>query len=264
MVRFDYQITDVLRGISVNHNVDKGTTPQNGDNTIWDLADKQSDKETNKTAITVLLEDFAEVTNGFHDNNSCIEAEDAGKYGFIGKLFAGKRKNNVFKTDEAKTSLTNNGVYKQKDIYQQEVAKNGGVKYADDKDDIYQAALNFAKADIKAIEQAYFIADEDHDGPNGKLTSGEVSTYDNEVEYGSLKDIISEMSLDKKTKNITAEEYASYMIAIDGLVSTGSKTGFSSNSVDGLVSTEQVQLASQMDTKELQAIAAQIYKSHFQ
>ena len=55
---------NILRGIS-DTNVKPQERDWKYDTSIWNAASEQADKEDNKTAITVLLEDFAELTNKF-------------------------------------------------------------------------------------------------------------------------------------------------------------------------------------------------------
>lgn len=266
MGKYDYQVTDILRGISINHNKEYNSKYTSDDTTVWELADKKAEGKENKTAVTIMLEDFTQLTNSFSDNRSCINSDNTKKGNFFTNLFAGSKKDNIFRTDEAAEAIKNNGVFYQKDIYVQEVAKNGGVKYAEEDDDIYQAALNFAKADIAAVEKAYNNAYPDRGGKKNNLESGEIATYAAESQFGRLSEILEDMDLDGKDKRISAEEYASYLIAVDGLISSGNKKSdisFSMDSVDGLVSTEEVQLASQLDTAVIKEAAAKIYKEHF-
>ena len=51
---------NILRGIS-DTNVKPQERDWKYDTSIWNAASEQADKEDNKTAITVLLEDFAEL-----------------------------------------------------------------------------------------------------------------------------------------------------------------------------------------------------------
>lgn len=268
MSQYDYQITDILRGVSTNynHNYSSQTSENSIDTSIWNAADEKAASEENKTAVTVLLEDFAELTNSFSNNRSCINEKDTKKCGFIAKLLGSSKTDNVFKTDEAANSIKENGSFTQADIFQQEVAQNGGVKYAESGDDIYEAALNFAKADIAAIEKAYNNSHVENAGKSKKLDYAEINTYAVDSKYGSLAETLSDIDLDGKDKNISAEEYASYLIAVDGLISFGQnndKADFSASSVDGLVSTQEVELAKGLDTEVIKAAAAKIYSEHY-
>lgn len=267
MGKYDYQITDILRGVSTNYNKEnKSTSDKKIDTSIWDVADEKASSEENKTAITIMLEDFAQLTNSFSDNRSCINESNTKKSNFLINLLSGVDKDNIYKTEEAAESIKENGAFVQKDIYTQEIEKNGGVKYAADGDDIYESALNFAKADIAAIEKAYNNAYPDKKGKGKQLEYAEINTYSQYSQFGNLSDILEEMDLDGNSDAISPEEYASYLIAVDGLVSFGQNNDtidYSSSSVDGLVSTEEVELASQIDTEVIKAAAEKIYEEHY-
>ena len=99
--------------------------------------------------------------------------------------------------------------------------------------DMYEAALNFAKADINAIEVAHAIVNgynptENfytklfHEGED-KNIDGILYSYEIDDYYGSgtneddqrLSQAMRELDLDGNMSSITAEEYASYVLALD-------------------------------------------------
>lgn len=252
---------NILRGIS-DSNIKPQERDWKYDTSIWNAADRQADKEENKTAITVLLEDFAELTNKFNDRgNSCITSSDAKKYGFFEKLF--NECDNIFKTDEARQTIRKNGAFTQHDIYEQAMRSTGCLEYADENDDVVQAALNFAKADIAAIEKSYNMAYADKGAVgNGVLSRDEINSYYQEIVPGTVSSSMYEMDLgeDYSTRSsITAEEYASYVMAVDGLT----EDGFSIDNIDGKILFEEAEIASGMDIEELQKAAKQVYNLYF-
>lgn len=250
---------NILRGIS-DTNVKPQERDWKYDTSIWNAASEQADKEDNKTAITVLLEDFAELTNKFNNNgNSCITSADAKKYGFFEKIF--NECTNVFKSDEARQTIRKNGAFTQHDIYEQAMRSVGCLEYADENDDVVQAALNFAKADISAIEKAYSMAHSSNN-QDGILTRDEINSYYQEIVPGTVSSSISAMDLgdDYLGKGtITPEEYASYVMAVDGLT----EDGFSFDNIDGKILFEEAEIAADMDIEDVQKAAKQIYDRYF-
>lgn len=252
---------NILRGIS-DSNIKPQERDWKYDTSIWEAADKQADKEENKTAITVLLEDFAELTNKFNDKgNSCITSSDTKKYGFFEKLF--NECDNIFKTDEARQTIRKNGSFTQHDIYEQAMRSTGCLEYADENDDVVQSALNFAKADIAAIEKSYNMAYADKDAVgNGILSRDEINSYFQEIVPGTVSSSMFAMDLegDYSTHGrITPEEYASYVMAVDGLT----ENGFSLDNIDGRILYEEAEIAADMDIEELQKAAEQVYNKYF-
>ena len=195
------------------------------------------------------MEDFAELTSKFNNNgNSCITSSDAKKYGFFEKLF--NECDNIFKTDEARQTIRTNGAFTQHDIYEQAMRAVGCLEYADENDDVVQSALNFAKADISAIEKAYNMAYSSN-GQDGLLTRDEINSYYQEIVQGTVSSSMYAMDLgdDYFGKGvITPEEYASYVMAVDGLT----EDGFSIDNIDGKILFEEAEIASDMDIEELQ------------
>lgn len=262
----DFRINDysdagayqILRGI----NKADSKYEDNTDTSIMDLADKKADKEENKSGITVALEDFSKTTNGFNGSNSSnIVAEDTEK-DFFEKAaeFFGRGSNNIFQSEEGKELVNNSGKIYQSDLFKSDIAKNGGIKYAKSGDSVYESALNFAKADIDAIEKAYQMAAEECER-NGKLQLHELHSY---MEYdGNAKEALEEMNLAGGKKDITAKEYASYLIAADGMVQTADGAKFDKDAVDGLISKENAQAIKEFKNLELKEIAQNIYDENF-
>lgn len=170
----------------------------------------------------------------------------------ISAKFKGETLDNIFRNDNLKEHVQ--GCFTRKDIYQQELialekewvnsqyqydpdlkrgarlaesyykdvptkdVNNGlgiGLRYADENDDIYEAALNLAQADIASIEQAYSLTE---DGKNtiidGTLDAKELdspNTYRNEKDAFNA---ILALDLDND-RQLSAQEYATYIVASD-------------------------------------------------
>lgn len=248
----------IFRGIN---QADK-TVDKNTDTTIMDAANDF--QEDNKTNLTVALEDFSDKFKSFHGKNSSnITADDAKAKSF---LFFKKDPSNIYESESAQEYLKENENLFQNDIYKQALKADGGIQYSE-KSGVsldYEAALNFAKADIGAIETALSKV---HDGgakTDGKLNYAEAGSY---VNASNIADLFEEIDLDGDVKTISAEEYASYLVAADGLISFGANNenqGFAPNSPDGLINSNEAQIAKQMSNNELKGYAQQIYSEHFE
>ncbi len=250
----------IMRGIN---KADKTLwTEEQEDTSIMELADKKAQNTENKSGITVALEDFAKTTTGFHGSNSSNIVSDDTDLTFFEKVgeFFGKKNDNMFKSEEGQELVTKNGAIYQNDIFYSALAKDGGIKYAKDGDDVYESALNFAKADIDAIEKAYQMADVECNR-NGKLQLHELHSY---MDYdGNAKEALEQMNLAGSKKDITAREYASYLIAADGMVQTEDGPKFDPNAVDGLISKENSEATKEFKNEDLQEIAQQIYDENY-
>ncbi len=264
----DFRINDyndsgayqIMRGI--NRADDTLWTEEEKDTSIMDLADKKAQGIENKSGLTVALEDFAKTTSGFHGSNSSnIIPEDTEATFFekIGQFF-GKKSDNMFKSEEGQELVAQNGAIYQNNIFDSSLAKYGGIQYAKEGDDVYESALNFAKADIDAIEKAYQMASENCER-NGKLQLHELGSY---MDYdGNAKEALQEMNLAGSKKDLTAQEYASYLILADGMIETQNGTVFDPNAVDGLISKENAEAIKEFTNGDLQLMAQKIYDENF-
>lgn len=242
---------EIFRGIDKAAPSEYSTKPKT--TPLADSAFAKAENKTDKSGITVALEDFTKLTNSFNESGrSQVRAKDA-KSGFFESIgnFFGKKSDNVFKTDEMKEALKN-GSYTQNDIYAEDVAKNGGLLYAKDGDDIHKSALNFAKADIQAVEKSFSNAHVE-DGFSGKkntLDTGEISSYISDNTF--LSDNLKDLDLDGKAKTISAEEYASYVVLADSL---GTK--------DGKITADESKKFQEMDAADIQKQAKSIFDNNY-
>ena len=238
----------IFRGIN---NADVEYDWQKTDDTsIIDLAQQKADKTENKSAITIALEDFTNIVTGFNGANyTNIDKNDTktSLMEFFANLF-GKKTDNMFKSKTGKEIVDEYGHISQKDIFQNDFAKNDGIRYANEGDDLYASALNFAKADIAAIEKGYELAN-DGFSKDGKLQGKEVNSY---LDMGiEAFDAIKELDLGDGDDKITAEEYASFLLAVD-------KMGNS----DGVISTQEAAMAKNTDNEMLTKMAKEIYEQY--
>lgn len=245
----DNSAYQILRGIKKAHR--EYDFQKTTDTTIIDFAQTKADKTENKSAITVALEDFTRTTNGFNGSSSSNIVESDTELSFFEKIgsFFGKKTDNMFKTKEGQELVASQGKIFQNDIYDSDYAKNGGIRYAKEGDDLYESALNFAKADIGAIEKAYQMANLESNN-NGKLESFEAGSY---TEFdGNLHDAIQELDLGDSKKKLTAEEYASYLIAVDQMGNS-----------DGVISSDEAAGIIEMKNSDLASKAKTIFEEHY-
>lgn len=253
---------EIFRGI--NKADKKSYTNSQQDTSVMTYANEVAQDKDNKTGITVALEDFADKTTGFHGlNNSCI-VEDNTKKGFFQKVkefFGGAKSDNVFEGEAAQNVTKDGGKITQGSLYGQEVLLSGGVKYAKEGDSYSESALNFAKADIAAIEKAYSMANPDMSDNNGKLIIGEVGSYTSNMD--DLRYSFENIDLDGKKNKITAEEYASYLMVADGTIMLNNKPVFSENLIDGVISEENALGAKEYKDEDFAGYAKSIYDKYY-
>ena len=255
----DSSAYQVLRGI---HKADPYFIENCTDPSIMELAEDKAQDTQDKSAITIALEDFAEATNGFNGSNSSNIVPEDVKSGVFDKVlgFFGIKSDNIFKSEDGQELVKNEEKIYQSDIFNSSVAKYGGIEYAKQGDDLAQSALNFAKADIEAIEKAYSMANVDAD-KNGKLQTGEVNSY---IDFdGYAPKCLDGLEFADGKKSLSAQEYASYMLAADGLIAIGDGVGHSESSMDGIITPEEAQLVQGLVDEEFKNLASQMYQEYF-
>ena len=228
-------------------------------------------EQENRSALTVMFEDFAKMTQNLNEDGKSYIADSQMKdYGFFEK-----EGNNIYRSDEALESTRDNrrngfqsGEFTQHDIfmndlYVQEIEHIHqleyefnkehpgekflvrsyddvifGLRYADANDDVYLAALNYAKADFGAIEAAYDILQKQNGNkkyePSGELNENEILSYDQFTD--ASMDLI-KYDIDGNNDTFTAEEYATYILYADGLDEHGN---FDPSRIDGLMTKDEV------------------------
>ncbi len=224
--------------------------------------------EDDKCELTIALEDFSEKFTKFHgQNNSNISADDCKRKGFFAWLEnIGWKKTtyeNMYETPEMQEYMVNDGNIYQKDIFRQARTADDGIKFANSEADIYQSALNFARADIVAIEEANFHASLDAK-KNGKLEKHEIMTYADKDKL--FYNFMEQLDLDGDPKSITAEEYASFLIAADGCFAdetNGMGRGYDKDSTDGLITNDEALVFKNYSNEEVRKFAQTIYDNHY-
>lgn len=242
----------MFRGI--NKAVNNSYTADKKDTEIADLADKKAQGTDDKSAITVALEDFTDAMSGLNGYSSSNLDSDDTKTGLFG--MGG---DNIFKTSEGQEIVSERGNVFQNDLFKSEYNSSGGIRYAKNVDDMADSAINFAKADIAAIEKANKLANGGN--TNGKLEVSEIGSYVNF--NGVVKSVMKDMNIEGSDQSLTAEEYAAYLMVADGLSEVdGVTVRFDSSKMDGLITEEEACLMQDLDNKELQAVAKKVYEQY--
>ncbi len=238
--------------------VSKAHNSTGNDTSIMDEADKKAQDIKNKSALTVAIEDFTKIAYGFHDQNSINITQDEIDPGFFASIFNPGGKNNVFRSDSAKEYIKDDAHdnINRLDIIDMASDKDGGLKYAKEDDNIYTSALNFAKADIGLIDKAY--KGQEASKEDGKINIAE--TYHMNFS-NKTSEAFEAIDLDGDPKTISAEEYASYIVAMDGLKDFEGETGF--YKADGILTQDEVELAYSLSDDEIKEYAQSIYDEHY-
>ena len=253
---YDSGAYQTLRGLNKADKFSDST-----DTSIMDLADKKAQNEPNKSGITVALEDFSNTFQDFNGHNSSNITINDTKNSFFdnAKSIFGQEDDNMFKTQEGQDLLNKKGSIFQNDIFASDIAKYGGIKYAKDGDNIASSAVNFAKADAYAIGKANEIAN--GGTANDSIDSCEVKSYKDFD--GSLKETFQEMNIAGADKSLSPKEYASYLMAVDGLVQSEDGAEFDAQKIDGLITPQEAQAAKNLDNEQFQELAQKIYEENF-
>ncbi len=235
------------------------TNDSNGANIMQEAQNKAANLE-NKSALTVALEDYTKIANKFHGENKINITQEEIDPSFLAGIFNSGGDNNVFRSQGAKDFLNDNSNIYRSTIY--EIASNtdGGLKYAKEGDNIYASALNFAKADIALIEKSYQANDKGD--KNGKIDLTETNHLN--ANEDTVR-IMAQLDLDGDPKTISAEEYASYIVAMDGLMQFGelNNIDFCNSLPDGNLDTENIGLVKQLHIDKLHDIAQSLYDNNY-
>lgn len=243
------QPSEIFRGIGKASPSKYSTPPET--TPLADESAKKAENKDNTSGITIALNDFSKLTNSFTSSGkSCVKEANVKDNAFDKiKAFFGNKSDNVFKTDKMKEVITNGNVYTQNDIFAEDVEKNGGLQYSKKGHDIYESALNYAKADIKAVETALQNAyPGDGIRVDSKLDVGDVSSYVSDNAF--LKDNFEKLDLDGKEKYISPEEYASYIVTAD-------------SDKDGIITAEESQAFQDMKADDMINSSQNIFDKHY-
>lgn len=258
-------VVSILRGLSEAKN--KTENPQNA---FIEAANLNAQDAKNKSTTTLLLEDYMEKYDGKlkgkSQSNITPEITQKSKFTKFLEFFGLGGRENIFETQEAQTYLKEVENFYQSDIFEQMSYADNGIKYADiQKDNISKAALNFAKADIAAIENTCidYVGEGMSRRPsstphetNQKLDLNELDSYTTELE----KEDFEKLDIDNKkgsflnpNKTISQEEYASYMLLADGI----------NGEMDGIISPEDIEAFLKLEDEDLAQKVEAIYKEYY-
>ena len=219
---------EILRAFNVHTYHKKETQVRDFDNTIYSMANKKAATQENSSVTSVMLNDFAEMAHELvgiddYESVSAISSEDMKEYSWWEKLFNGKKCNNIFRTQEAQSATERgfaanrknsyakvDGYFTQYDIFQQSIQRDNGIKFASNSN-LFESALDFAKADINGIEAAYVLPKSHTPSLNSSLSAREINSYyDGQVDIEKAMEML---DLDGDTEQISPEEYAAYIMA---------------------------------------------------
>ncbi len=230
---------------------------------ISDLAENYSKENyTNKSGLALALEDFAyDLRTDYESLGSCITKQDCEPLDSNSSYLIPT----IYRTNEGQKLFDTNEKIFAAHIFIEDNNKNGGVKYIKDDDDKYESALNFAKADIMAIEKSAVISEvEPYEEMDGKLSPFEGATFRGYCHESEVEKTIAAMDLDGDRNNLSAEEYASWILAGDTLTSglSTSLAGYGSNLVDGLITKEDKEAINDMDFEYVKIKAEYFYSKY--
>lgn len=216
MTYISFNPSSVFRGV----NQAKWTKETGEDTALTKASTKKAANQTDKAPVTVAFEDFSKIAIGRDDRGRQSLGPKAAKGDFFENLF-GVQKDNIFRNGDLKQGIvgtkTESGrYYIQNDLFNEHIEKDGGLVYNKEGDNLENSALNYAKADIYAIEHSlYTSTPESNVKIDGKLNVADITSYSSLEKYDAEK-AIELFDIDGDGK-ISAEEYASFTIVADGI-----------------------------------------------
>ncbi len=219
-----------------------------------------SAKDNATSDITKAFQDFTSIFKDFHNlNYSNINSTDLN----------GRSKGNLFKTDEGKEVVQKLPCVSIDTILSQNLEYDGGLRYADEDDNIFKAAENYAKAEIGAIEKSHKIAAKnkknniDKNKVDGKLDYGEFQVaHRNTSPY--YNQLVQRANLDKEGNSISFDEYASFLLAMDSFgKNEEGEYDFDISRADGLITQKEAAFAKGLDDDTLRSYARIIYDTYY-
>lgn len=227
---------------------------------IANTADDYAGSKKNKSGITVALEDFTSLFSMFRGMDCSNITSDDAKQNIFHKM--GFKPGNMYKTDDIQEMLQH-GAITQKDIFASELEAQGGIRYAQDDDDVVKSAQSFAAADIGAIEKPLNRAY--HEKIDGELNARDIDSYKGYY-LRDWNDDIKAINLDDNDTTISPEEYASYLLCADGIATRDAMSGaitLNKDNIDGVITQEEAEYIQKMDDRELKELAQAVYDEYF-
>lgn len=178
-------------------------------------------------------------------------------------------KSDTFSSEYGEAFLESKGSLSQGELFSTLSQEKGGIEYANQYTDYAKSAKNFAKADIKLIEEA--LGETTGTVVNGNLDYRDVISISNINDTDEARAVIDSLDINGKKEygifggetSINPEEYASYMLLADGLTKTDSGYSFDENKLDGLITSDEAQEIMNMPEDNLKSMASQIYKKYY-
>ena len=222
---------------------------------LSNISDLYRDK--NESSTTKALSDAAEdITYKVGDNCTTLKP-------------GSHNKSDTFSSEYGAAFLESQGEMTQCDLFSTLKNEKGGIEYAHQYTDYAKSAKNFAKADIKLIEEA--LGETTGTIVKGNLDYKDVISVSKINDADEARDVIDSLDINEATEygffggetSINPEEYASYMLLADGLTKDDSGYSFDENKLDGLITSDEAQTITDMPADNLKSMASEVYKKYY-
>lgn len=178
-------------------------------------------------------------------------------------------KSDTFGSEYGEALLESKGTLSQCELFKTLSQEKGGIEYAHQYTDYAKSAKNFAKADIKLIEEA--LGETTGTIVKGNLDYKDVISVSKINDSDEARAVIDSLDINEATEygffggetSINPEEYASYMLLADGLTKDDSGYSFDENKLDGLITSDEAQTITDMPADNLKSMASEIYKKYY-
>lgn len=243
---------EIIRGINHadSNKIYYSNEEKNHDTGIIKFADEKADSFENKSGLTIALEDYAKKCKIDDQGVSYIPSSKMGKNWFakLAEKIGITISDNVFKSDAAEKVAEKEGSYYQKDIFKACMEEHGGLQYAKEGDDLFESAVNFAKADIEALEHPYDMCVDNWFFSNKQLDSKEVNSFRHD--FDAQPRDMKELNFTKINRSsLNAKEVASYILAAD-------------TNKDGIITEEESLAVKNGKNADIIADAREIYEEN--
>ena len=221
----------------------------------------------NTSAISKELKDFVQIMEIKGSDSTYITAKQMKK----------AKSGSIFKGNDAQEIANKFGYITQNSIFQQNIAHDGGLRYANQGANIKESAIDFSTSVINAIESAFQLLQktEDDNGIHpewrqdkgkidGKLTVGELRSQDHGINDEAYRERIQNTDCDGDRTSTSVYELASMVIAPDVIFynEDTQKYDYDFSIADGLITEEEVAVVKKMDDNTLHKIIKEIYNEY--
>ena len=178
-------------------------------------------------------------------------------------------KSDTFSSEYGEAFLDSKGSLSQDELFKTLSQEKGGIEYAHQYTDYAKSAKNFAKADIKLIEEA--LGETTGTKVKGNLDYKDIMSISDINNADDARAVIDSLDINEKKEygifggetSINPEEYASYLLLADGLTKDDSGYSFNESKLDGVITSDEAQTITDMPENDLKSMTSEVYEKYY-